>query len=113
MKDMIYKLRTSAKMSQQRFKDLFFDVSRLPKDEIKKKLGDVLFEIVCNAETKEGYQYKEPSALAEIKALRKEYILSYKTDIGNIESKIYGAWMGRICGEKEVFAKVMRNNKNA
>ena len=82
----------------EKYKDLFVAVSKLPNDEIKKKLGDVLFEIVNNAETTEGYKYKEPSELAAIKSLRKEYQISPKTIPGKAESKIYGAWMGRICG---------------
>lgn len=83
----------------EKYKDLFLAVSKLPKDEIKKKLGDVLFEIVNNAEIKEGYKYQEPSGFAAIAALRKEYKVTPKTTVsGNLESKIYGAWMGRICG---------------
>lgn len=81
----------------EKYKDLFYAVSKLPKGEIKKKLADVLFEIVNNAETMEEYKYTEPSDLDGIKALRKEYKFSQK-EVGNIENKIYGAWMGRICG---------------
>lgn len=82
----------------EKYKDLFSAVSKLPQDEIKKKLGDVLFDIVINAEKKEGYKYEEPSGLAAIRALRKEYDITPKTDLGNLGSKIYGAWVGRICG---------------
>ncbi|MDD6734991.1 MAG: ADP-ribosylglycohydrolase family protein [Clostridiales bacterium] len=82
----------------KKYKDLFFAVSKLPKDEIKKKLGDVLFEIINNAETTKGYKYKEPSELAAITALRKEYKIIPKAETESTESKIYGAWMGRICG---------------
>ena len=79
------------------YKDIFMAVSRLPKDEIQKKLGDILFEIVCHAKQKEGYPYIEPSDLDGIKALRKPYSYS-KTPISNMQSKVQGAWMGRICG---------------
>ena len=82
----------------EKYKDIFYDVSKLPKDEVKKKLGDVLFEIVINAETRKDYKYKEPSDISEIRALRKEYIIPKKTDFKGLKSKIYGAWMGRICG---------------
>lgn len=82
----------------ENYKDLFEAVARLPKDEIKKKIGDVLFEIVINAKKKEGYKYIEPSELDEIKALRKEFSVSDKVNKKMLESKIYGAWMGRICG---------------
>ena len=82
----------------EKYEDLFLAVSKLPKDEIKKKLGDVIFEIISNAETVEGYKYNEPSELNAIKVLRKEYNIPSKTDIADLESKIQGAWMGRICG---------------
>ena len=82
----------------ENYKDLFEAVARLPKDEIKKKIGDVLFEIVINAKKKEGYKYIEPSELDEIKSLRKEFSVSGKVDEKKLESKIFGAWMGRICG---------------
>jgi len=80
------------------YKDVFEAVARLPKDEIKKKLGDVLFEIIINAKQKEGYKYIEPSDLDGIKALRKEYHLTNDVNESLLESKIHGAWMGRICG---------------
>ncbi len=79
------------------YKDVFLAVSRLPKDEKKKNFGDVLFEIVANAKQKEGYPYIEPSDLESIKNLRKSYPYE-KNAVTNSESKIRGAWMGRICG---------------
>lgn len=78
-------------MDIEKYKDLFLAVSKLPKDEIKKKLGDVLFEIVNNAGTKDRYKYIEPSASNEITALRKDYKITPRTDNINTESKIYGA----------------------
>ena len=39
------------------YKDVFSSVSRLPKGEIKKKLGDALFEAVTSAPQREGYPY--------------------------------------------------------
>lgn len=80
------------------YKDLFAAVAALPKDEIKKKLGDVLFEIVANAKIKEGYPYVEPSELSEIRALRKKPEPAGAVDKDTLEDKIHGAWMGRICG---------------
>lgn len=80
------------------YRELFEATSRLPKDEIKKKIGDVLFEIVLNAKQKEGYKYTEPSALDEIKALRREYPIALTVDKASLESRIQGAWMGRVCG---------------
>ena len=84
-------------MDIEAYKDVFAAVSRLPKDDTKKKLGDVLFEVVSHAKQKEGYPYIEPNDLASIQALRKVH--AYETISGEkLESKIYGAWMGRICG---------------
>lgn len=86
----------------EQYKDLFSAVSFLPKNEIKVKLGDVLFEIVTNAKQKKDYQYIEPSGLDHIKELRKnaEIELSYdkRFDKKELENKIHGAWVGRICG---------------
>ena len=82
----------------ERYKDTFAAVARLPQDEIKKKLGDVLFEVVINAKQKEGYKYTEPSDLEGIKAARKPYPISGSVDLSKMESKIHGAWLGRICG---------------
>ena len=56
----------------ERYQDIFSSVSRLPKSELKKKFGDVLFEVVTSAKQKEGYKYIEPSELEQIKGLRKK-----------------------------------------
>lgn len=77
---------------------LFDVISTLPKGEIKKKLGDILFEIVSNAKKRSDYNYIEPSHCDLIKLYRKPYPLSEKPDESSLEDKIHGAWMGRICG---------------
>ena len=82
----------------ENYKDVFEAVSRLPKNEVKKKFGDIVYEIVSNATVKKDYKYLEPSDLESIKALRKEYKIKGKTDKKKLRSKIHGAWMGRICG---------------
>ena len=82
----------------EKYKDVFYAVSKLPKDEVKKKLGDVLFEVVLNAEARKDYKYNEPSDISEIRALRREYNIPKKVDFEGLESKIYGVWAGRICG---------------
>ena len=53
------------------YKDVFLAVSKLPKDDKKKKFGDILFDIITSANQKEGYPYLEPSELEAIKDLRK------------------------------------------
>ena len=79
------------------YKDVFLAVSRLPKDERKKELGDILFDVVISANQKEGYPYMEPSDLETIRNLRTPY--SYKkNNTMKLENKIHGAWMGRVCG---------------
>ncbi len=80
------------------YADLFSAVAKLPKGEMKKKLGDLLFEIVLNADTIENYPYIEPSTLEEIKSLRKNAPAPVAVDKTALETKIRGAWMGRICG---------------
>ena len=56
-----YTQSTEEGLDVERYKDIFEAVSKLPKSETKKKLGDVLFDVVCNADTVEGYKYVEPS----------------------------------------------------
>ncbi len=82
----------------EQYRDVFQAVSRLPKDETKKKLGDVLFDVVIHAQQKEGYKYIEPSELDSIKSLRKAYPLTGEINSSALEDKIHGAWLGRICG---------------
>ena len=82
----------------ERYGDLFASVARLPKSEIKKKLGDVLFEIVISAKVKEGYPYTEPSDLETIQSMRRGEPERLPYDVSALEDKIHGAWMGRICG---------------
>lgn len=80
------------------YKEVFSSVSMLPKGEIKKKLGDVLFEVVSSAAQKEGYPYLEPSELDRIRELRKPTAIAKKEKKISAESMIRGAWLGRICG---------------
>ncbi len=82
------------------YKDLFNFADRLPQNEIKQKLGDVLFTIVQNASTVPDYPYDEPSEIEAIRALRKPFAvpLSPVPQSDTLYDKIYGAWMGRVCG---------------
>lgn len=81
------------------YKELFEATAKMPNDENKEAIADVIFNIVRNAKTKEGYKYNEPSELDAIKSLREKYKLP-KRKIGKreLEKKIHGAWMGRIAG---------------
>ena len=81
----------------EQYSEVFKAVSLLPNNEIKKKLGDVLFSVISGAKQIKDYKYTEPSDLDSIKELRAPY--SYNTSgIKDIEKKIEGAWFGRICG---------------
>ena len=80
------------------YKELFDSVAKLPKGEIKKRIGDIIFDIVYNAKQRDDYPYDEPSDLEGIRALRKREELCGGVDTASLKSRIYGAWMGRICG---------------
>ena len=80
------------------YKEVFCSVSMLPKGEIKKRLGDVLFDVVVSAKTKDGYPYVEPSDLEQIQMIRRGADEKYPYDKNKLDDKIYGAWLGRVCG---------------
>ena len=79
------------------YKDVFTAVYYLPNDEVKKKLGDALYQVVCRAKQRADYPYNEPSDLESIKALRKPYAYT-ATPPADMEDRLLGAWIGRICG---------------
>lgn len=83
----------------EKYKEIFEAAEKLPRGDIKKKIGDVLFEAVMTCEKKDGYKYTEPSVLEEIKALRKAYEFEkvFPSD-AVLKSKIHGTWVGRVCG---------------
>lgn len=80
------------------YEDVFTAVSRLPRNEAKKEIGDVLFQVVLNANMAEGYQYIEPSELAAINHLKTGVRSLPPVDQGTLEDRLHGAWTGRICG---------------
>ena len=82
----------------EQYKQLFAEVQKLPRSEAQKQFGDALFELVCSLKQREDYKYNEPSDLDSIKALRKAYKLNVKPLENGDYDKVYGAWMGRICG---------------
>lgn len=92
-----YRQSTEEGLDIEQYKDLFADVARLPNNEVKKQFGDILFDIVANAPQKQGYPYIEPSSLEGIRELRKPYTYP-KTKGASLESRIAGAWSGRISG---------------
>lgn len=80
------------------YKDIFNSVSILPKGEIKKRFGDILFDVISAAKLKEGYPYIEPSDLDRIQKLRQGENKIRTFDKSDLKNKISGAWYGRICG---------------
>ena len=95
-----YKQSVEEGLDISTYKELFSTVSTLPNDEIKKKLGDTLFEIIQHAKILPGYPYLEPSALEEIRALRTDEVIGFgeAPETALLRDKLHGAWLGRICG---------------
>lgn len=80
------------------YKELFEVVSKLPKNEYSKEIGDTIFKIVSEAPMRADYEFNEPSDLDGIRVLRKPYPIKGTVNRDTLKSKIHGAWLGRICG---------------
>ena len=99
------------------YQELFRAVSALPAGDIKKQLGDVLFDIVRYAHPAADYAYQEPSEAQNLREMAGSVsAIQYDKDrvqtsrnteapfvrtlekLWTLEKKIAGAWMGRICG---------------
>ena len=94
-----YKQCKDEGLDVEKYKDVFDAVINLPRNETKKKLSDVLFEAVSEAQQISDYKYSEPSDLEEIKSLRKIHNFTETTfDEKILKDKIEGALIGRICG---------------
>ncbi len=82
----------------EEYKGVFEEVVKLPMGEIKKKLGDVIYDITMTVPRKKDYKYIEPSDLVNIKELRKPYKDFTYDGEKPLDNKILGAWQGRVCG---------------
>ncbi len=83
----------------EKYKNLIEAVSALESDDYKTRISDIIYEMVINAEMQPNYKYNEPSALNEIKALRKPHSFEVKVpDSDTFRNKLLGAWTGRACG---------------
>ena len=80
------------------YEGLFQAVSGMPKGASKEKMSNILFEMVINAPQRSDYAYNEPSELPAILALRPEKKIQMGAIPANLEDRIRGAWVGRICG---------------
>ena len=93
-----YKQSIEEGLDIEAYKEVFASVSMLPKGEIKKRFGDILFDIVSTAKIREDYSYVEPSDLNQIQMMRRGADEKYPYDKERLKDKIHGAWLGRICG---------------
>lgn len=85
----------------EQYKDLFAATAKLPNDEFKERISDVIFQIVQRTKTVDGYKYDEPSSLPEIRLKRDGYTPAFKQKSPKssvISEKMLGGWYGRICG---------------
>ena len=80
------------------YENLFRSVCGMPKGAIKEKMANALFELSINAPMRENYTYNEPSELAAIQALRPNAAAVRGKLPADIEDRVRGAWIGRICG---------------
>lgn len=81
------------------YEDLFRAVALLPRNEVRERLSDVLFDIVLEAKPLADYSYTEPNELDEIKKLCKKHEFAQKKlDQDTLRDKIMGAWLGRVSG---------------
>ncbi len=80
----------------QHYKQLVEETDKLPNDRYKKELADVICDMLSSAPPVAGYKYREPSELQQIKLLCKGVDAMSVPE--NIEKRIAGAWLGRICG---------------
>ena len=94
-----YKQSYEEGLDIEQYKDLFTAVSKMPNSKEKDDIADTLFSIISKAETREGYEYNEPSEIDAIKALRDGFTVKGEMpDTNTLKKKIEGAWIGRICG---------------
>ncbi len=79
------------------YKALVDSVASLPSSQYKAKMGDIIFNMLYEAPTVDGYAYSEPSDYETIKAMtEKREPVAYNKE--SYRNKLKGAWIGRICG---------------
>ncbi|MBR1676902.1 MAG: ADP-ribosylglycohydrolase family protein [Clostridia bacterium] len=83
----------------ERYKDLFEIVEKMPKgEEEKKRIGDVLFDLVTRLPKRQGYRFVEPSDLDGIMSLRPQFDYGKKALPDDLKDRVSGAITGRACG---------------
>lgn len=83
----------------EEYRDLFDAVNKMPMNEYREAVADVLFKITQSAAPRPDYPYVEPSDLAGIQACCVPVsVESVQPNKEKLEEKISGAWYGRIVG---------------
>jgi len=83
----------------EKYEPRFREVNAMPRGRARDEAADELFRVVLSAPVKDGYPYDEPSDLDGIKASAKPYeIPALNLTDEELFDKVYGAWLGRICG---------------
>lgn len=82
----------------EQYKGLFEEIYKMPKSKEKEKMANILFDFVVRLPQRSNYKYVEPSELDKIKALRETHDNRVYDVPNNYKEKLYGAWVGRICG---------------
>ena len=83
----------------EKYKPLFEAVSELESGGYKKRMSDVIYEMVINAKMRKDYKYNEPNEWKEIKKLRKSHDFdTAMPDAETLRKKLLGAWTGRAVG---------------
>ena len=75
---------------------LVAEIAKLPANEYKKRLADVIYDLFMSANQTDGYRYCEPSEYPLIKPLCSG--AEKRQPPPDIALRIEGAWLGRICG---------------
>lgn len=94
-----YEQAASEGLDIAKYKKIFDAVADMEKGRYKSEMADILFDIVLNAPTCEGYKYCEPSDYGLIKESAVPYAFEKKKVTKDaLRQKVLGAWYGRICG---------------
>lgn len=81
------------------YKQLFEQISHMPRGEYKARMADVLFDLSASLPMAADYPYVEPSDLEGIRVTwAKDAPEDQTTAIPALREHIAGAWYGRICG---------------
>lgn len=81
------------------YEALFKAVAALPGGEMKERLADVCFEIVCSLPMRADADLWEPNDLPEIRRASHGWDIPLSVaEASRLPERIRGAWLGRICG---------------